>query len=84
MVYFELRLSNRIHSLKYQMSTTLGCKDIGIKNLEFVSYTNIKIIRNSEFVYNTVVVKINGIFYQSESETPGEMRQSGEAHGKYL
>jgi len=32
-------LSNRIHSLKYLRSTTLGCKDIGIRKSEFVAKT---------------------------------------------
>ena len=31
--------SYRIHSLKYQRSFTLGCKDIGIEKLEFVAKT---------------------------------------------
>jgi len=30
-------LPNRIYSLKYQRSTTLSCKDIGIKKSEFVA-----------------------------------------------
>ena len=31
--------SNRIYSLKYQTSTTLKCKDIGIRKSEFVAET---------------------------------------------
>ena len=30
-------LENRIHSLKYQMATTLGSLDLGIRKLEFVA-----------------------------------------------
>ena len=30
---------NRIHSLKYKRSTTLGCRDIGIREAEFVAKT---------------------------------------------
>jgi len=32
---------NKIHSLKYLRSTTLGCRDIGIIKLEFVSKTQL-------------------------------------------
>ena len=44
--------SYRIHSLKYQRSSTLGCKDIGIEKLEFVAKTQFLQsfkIRNSLF-----------------------------------
>ena len=34
-------LSNRIHSLKYQRSMPLVCKDIGIRKSEFVTKTQI-------------------------------------------
>ena len=37
-------LSNIIHSLKYQRSTTSGCKDLGIKTFEFVAKTHLFII----------------------------------------
>ena len=36
--YFKLS-SNRIHSLKYQRSPTLNCKDIGIRKSGFVAKT---------------------------------------------
>ena len=31
--------SNKIHRLKYQGSTTMGCKDIEIRKSEFVAKT---------------------------------------------
>ena len=41
--YFKLRFDliwwNRIHSLKYMRSTTLCCKDIGIRKLEIAAKT---------------------------------------------
>ena len=41
LIYFKVRffLSNKIYSLKYQRSTTLGSKDIGIRKPEFVAKT---------------------------------------------
>ena len=39
--------AKRIHSLKYLMSTTLGCKNIGIIKLEFVVNTQFPYIKNS-------------------------------------
>ena len=36
--YLEIEFS-RNHSLKYRRSATLGCKDIGIRKLEFVAKT---------------------------------------------
>jgi len=35
----KIILCNRIHSLKYLRSTTLGCRDIRIRKSEFVSKT---------------------------------------------
>ena len=35
-------LSNIIYSLKYQRSTILGCKDIGIEKIEFVTETQLQ------------------------------------------
>ena len=37
--HFKMRLPNRISSLKYLRYTTLGCIDIKIRKLEFVSKT---------------------------------------------
>ena len=40
--------SIRIHSLKYLKSTTLGCKDIGIRKSEFVAKTQFILMAHIE------------------------------------
>ena len=41
--------SNRIYILKYLSSTTSGCKDIGIKTLEFVAkFTSLVVFSNKK------------------------------------
>ena len=44
-VNLRLFLSNIIHSLKYQRSTTSGCKDIGIGKSEFLAKTHFSCFR---------------------------------------
>ena len=39
-VYLLKTWTNTIYSLKYQMATTSGCKDIGIKQLKLVAKTD--------------------------------------------
>ena len=47
---------NRIHSLKYQMSTTSGFKDIGISKSEFVERTQFLYFTSK--LYLEILVKL--------------------------
>ena len=57
-----------IYSLKYQGSTTLGCKDIGIRKSEFVAKTQflcwsrIAWELNNDKYHDTIVTQINSVF----------------------
>ena len=50
---------NRIHSLKYLRSTTLGSKDIVIRKSGFVAKTQVLCILHSQSVLNIVILNGN-------------------------
>ena len=66
--------SNRIHSLKYPRSATLGCKDTGIKNSEFVAKTqfrkrkDVKTMRNFATKQMRQFRKIKNFLYKRNAE----------------
>ena len=66
--------SNRIHSLKYLRSATLGCKDTVIKNSEFVAKTqflkrkDVKTMRNFATKKMRQFRKIKNFLYKRNAE----------------
>ena len=51
---------NRIHSLKFLRSTTLGCRDIGIRKSEFVSKTQFICFELAKELLETKFEKFSG------------------------
>ena len=65
---------NRIHSFKYLRSTTLCCREIGIRKSEFVSktqflslYSSFKIIKGAVYFSQTQILK--SLHFQPELKT---------------